>query len=104
MKFSVSSAELLASIQLANGAIGTNPVLPILDDFLFELVGNELTIKATDLETSIITTLDVQGEEDGAIAVPARMLTDTVKALPEQPLTLEVNPCLLYTSPSPRDA
>lgn len=92
MKFSVSSAELLASIQLANGAIGTNPVLPILDDFLFELSGNQLTIKATDLETSIITSLAVQGEDDGAIAVPARMLTDTVKALPEQPLTFEVNP------------
>ena len=91
MKFSVSSAELFSSIQLAGGAIGTNPVLPILEDFLFELKGDNLTITATDLETSIITTLDVSGEEDGTIAVPARILIDTVKALPEQPLTIEVN-------------
>ncbi|MBT8219581.1 MAG: DNA polymerase III subunit beta [Bacteroidia bacterium] len=91
MKFSVSSAEILSSIQLAGGAIGTNPVLPILEDFLFELNGDILTITATDLETSIITGLDVSGEEDGKIAVPARILIDTVKALPEQPLTFEVN-------------
>ena len=52
MKFSVSSSELLKQIQIANGAIGSNPVLPILEDFLFKIEDKKLTIAATDLETS----------------------------------------------------
>ena len=91
MKFSVSSQELLKKLQLANGAIGTNPVLPILEDFLFVLDNSELRISATDLETSIITTIEVRSEDAGAVAIPARILIDTLKALPPQPVTFEVD-------------
>ena len=59
MKFSVSSTDLLKQLQIAGGAIGSNPVLPILEDFLFTIKNNTLTIAATDLETSITTEMDV---------------------------------------------
>ncbi|MDH3650200.1 MAG: DNA polymerase III subunit beta [Saprospiraceae bacterium] len=91
MKFSISSAELLKKIQLANGAIGSNTVVPVLEDFLFVIEGNDLTISSTDLETSIITTLEVIADEGGAVAVPGKILFDTLKALPEQPITIEVD-------------
>ena len=91
MKFSVSSSDLQKKLQLAGGAISTNPVLPILEDFLFTIEGGTLTIAATDLETSVITTLDVNADGDGSVAVPARILTDTLKALPQQPITFSVN-------------
>ncbi len=87
MKFSVSSSDLLKQLQLANGAIGSNPVLPILEDFLFTIEDNKLTIAATDLETSITTQLDVMSDGSGSIAVPAKILLDTLKALPQQPIT-----------------
>ncbi len=87
MKFEVSSSLLLKKLQIASGAINPNPVLPILEDFLFELNGNELTIVSTNLETSIITSVDVMANEGGKIAVPAKILLDTLKALPEQPIT-----------------
>lgn len=87
MKFEVSSAELLSELQIASGAINPNPVIPILEDFLFDLKGNQLTISSTNLETTIISSIDVAGSEDGIIAVPARILLDTLKALPEQPIT-----------------
>lgn len=91
MKFSVSSNELLKQLQVAGGAIGSNPVLPILEDFLFKIENNILTISATDLETSITTQIDVMSDSDGTVAVPARILLDTLKALPEQPITFNVN-------------
>jgi DNA polymerase III subunit beta len=91
MKFTVSSSDLLKQLQLANGAIGSNPVLPILEDFLFSIESNKLTIAATDLETSITTELDVNSDGDGTIAVPAKILLDTLKALPQQPVTFSVN-------------
>ncbi|MEO0058495.1 MAG: hypothetical protein RLZZ312_142 [Bacteroidota bacterium] len=87
MKFSVSSSDLLKQLQLVSGAIASNPVLPILEDFLFTIQDNRLVIAATDLETSITTELDVMADGNGAIAVPAKILLDTLKALPQQPIT-----------------
>ena len=87
MKFEVSSSGLLSQLQIANGAIAPNPVLPILEDFLFDLQDNVLTITSTNLETTIVSTLEVSGSEDGKIAVPAKILLETLKALPEQPIT-----------------
>jgi DNA polymerase-3 subunit beta len=62
----------------------------LLEDFLFDLTGDELTVTATNLETSIILDQQVSGEEDGIVAVPAKILMDTLKALPEQPITFDV--------------
>jgi DNA polymerase III subunit beta len=91
MKFSVSSAELLKQLQVVSGAISSNPVLPILEGFLFKLESNQLTIAGSDLETSITTKLSVNATGEGAVAIPARILMDTLKALPEQPITIEID-------------
>ena len=90
MKFSVSSTELLKQLQIASGAIGSNPVLPILEDFLFKIENKRLTIAATDLETSIATSIEVLADDDFSVAVPAKILLDTLKALPQQPITFTV--------------
>ncbi|MCB0652954.1 MAG: DNA polymerase III subunit beta [Saprospiraceae bacterium] len=91
MKFSVSSSELLKQLQIAGGAIGSNPVLPILEDFLFSISNNKLTIAATDLETSIITELEVMADSDGVVAIPGKILLETLKALPQQPITFAID-------------
>ena len=91
MKFSVSSAELLGQLQKAAGAIQSNPVLPVLEDFLFRIEDNELTIASTNLETSIVTKMEVTSDENGAVAITAKTLLDTLKALPEQPITISVD-------------
>lgn len=90
MKFSVSSTELLKQLSIASGAIGSNPVLPILEDFLFKIENKRLTIAATDLETSIATSIEVLADDDFSVAVPAKILLDTLKALPQQPITFSV--------------
>jgi DNA polymerase-3 subunit beta len=91
MKFEVSSGELLRQLNVASGAISANPVLPIMEDFLFVIKSNVLTISSTNLETTINTQIDVTADEDGAIAIPAKMLLETIKALPEQPVTISVD-------------
>lgn len=91
MKFSVSSSELLKQLQIAGGAIGSNPVLPILEDFLFSISNNKLTITASDLETSILTEMEVASDTDGKVAIPGKILMETLKALPHQPVTFSVN-------------
>lgn len=91
MRFEVSSSELLKQLNIASGAINSNPVLPIMEDFLFDVKNNTLTITSTNLETTIITELDVTADEEGIIAIPAKILLDTLKALPEQPITITVD-------------
>ena len=91
MKFSVSSSDLLKQLQIAGGAIASNPVLPILEDFLFNIKGNTLSITATDLETTIVTEIEVNADGVGIIAVPAKILMDTLKELPQQPVTFNIN-------------
>lgn len=86
MKFTVSSSDFLKKTVIASGVIPTNPMMPILEDFLLELDGNELKLTVSDLETTIYSTLEVQGAEDGKIAVRGKILSDTLKAIPDQPV------------------
>ncbi len=92
MKFNVSSSVLLSKLQPIGKVIASKNALPILDCFLFSLNGSTLTVTASDSETSLVTTLDViEGEGAFSIAVPAKVLLDLLKELPEQPITFEIN-------------
>ena len=90
MKFIVSSTYLLKQLQVLGGVINSSNTLPILDNFLFELNNTELIISASDLETTMSAKLEVESDNSGSIAVPARLLLDTLKTFPEQPLTFVV--------------
>ncbi len=92
MKFTVSSSSLLKQLVGINGVIASNPIIPILENFLFEIKGDTLSITASDLQTSMITELNVDTQTDGNIAIPARILLDTLKNLPEQPVTFTIDP------------
>lgn len=91
MKFIVSSSSLLKHLSSINGVVTTNPVVPILENFLFEIKDSRLTVTASDLQTSMITEIDVEAKEDGNIAVPAKILIETLKNLPEQPVTFSID-------------
>jgi len=90
MKFIVSSSYLLKQLQVLGGVINNSNTLPILDNFLFDLRKNQLTVSASDLETTISSVLVVETEAEGTIALPARLLLETLKTFPEQPLTFVV--------------
>ncbi len=92
MKFVVSSIDLLNHLQTVSRVISPKNTLPILDNFLFNLDGKNLEITASDLETTMITSMQLQNTSDsGIISVPARLLIDTLKEFPEQPLSFDIN-------------
>lgn len=93
MKFVVSSTELLGHLQAISRVISSKNTLPILDNFLFNLSGNDLEITASDLESTLITRMKLENTQgDGTIAMPARILLDTLKEFSAQPLTFDINP------------
>ncbi len=88
MKFSRSSGDILKALSVGAGALAQNAVVPITEDFLFILEGDELTIITTNLNQTIVTKTQVHGQEDGTMAVAGKILLDTIKSLPEQPVTI----------------
>src|SRR5690606_24009234 len=96
MRFIVSSSALLKNLQLVGGIISSNTVMPILENFLFELEGNILSITGCDLETMIKTQLEVHVDGDGEtnrgqICVTSKILLEYLKNLPDQPITFNIN-------------
>ena len=92
MKFTVSSSALLSLLATTGKVISNKNTLPILDYFLMELKGDELTVTTSDLETTIIGHLKVESvEQEGVIAAPAKLMLDSLKEFPEMPLEFEVN-------------
>ncbi|WP_080237941.1 DNA polymerase III subunit beta [Spirosoma rigui] len=91
MKFIVSSSVLLKNLQNINGVVATNPIVPILENFLFRIEDGTLTVTASDLQTTMTTQIPVEASENGAIAIPAKLLLDTLRSLPEQPVTINID-------------
>ena len=89
MKFIVTSSQLLKQLQVLGGVINSNNTLPILDNFLFEVSENQLKISASDLETTMSAVVTIESDTSGSIAISARLLLDTLKTFPDQPLTFK---------------
>ena len=91
MNFIVSSSYLLKNLSSISGVITSNPVVPILENVLFEIENGNLLITASDLQTSVMVELQVESKENGSVAIPAKILIDTLKNLPEQPVTFSID-------------
>ena len=91
MKFIVSSSALLKQLQHIAGVINANTVLPILEDFLFEVEKNKLSVVATDLETVMRIQMDIEAKDTGKVCIPAKILMDSLKNIPDQPLTFNID-------------
>ena len=80
MKFVVSSIELLSHLQAVSRVISSKNTLPILDNILFSLEKNKLELTASDLESTLVTSMSMENTTDsGVIALPAKLLLDTLK-------------------------
>ncbi len=93
MRFVVSSTELLKHLNAISRVISSKNTLPILDNFLLKLDEKTLLITASDLETTLTTKIELENSsEDGLIAIQAKIMLDTLKEFPEQPLTFNIDP------------
>lgn len=91
MKFNVSSSALNQGLSAVIGAVPTKATLPILETILFESEGGRLKLTATDLEISIIEYIEAEIEVDGAVAIPAKRLLETLRQLPDIPVFFDVD-------------
>ncbi|MCQ2348580.1 MAG: DNA polymerase III subunit beta [Paludibacteraceae bacterium] len=92
MKFNVSSTKLFAQLQALSRVIASKNSLAILEDVLFDLNGQVLTMTASDGETTIRTALDVENAEgNGKVAFGAKLMLETLKEFPEQPLSFQID-------------
>jgi DNA polymerase-3 subunit beta len=91
MKFIVSSQSLLKQLQSPIGIIVNNPTLAILENFLFEIQSDELVITASDLDTTMTTRISAKCEEGGKVCIPAKLLMEILKNLPDAPLSFLID-------------
>ena len=92
MKFTISSSKLFSQLQAVSRVINNKNSLPILEDVLFDLEGNELNLTASDGETTIRTAVEVEGVEgSGKVASAAKLLLETLKEFSEQPLAFTID-------------
>jgi DNA polymerase III subunit beta len=91
MKFVVSSSELVKNLSNISGVIAPNPLVPILENFLFELDKTSLTVTASDMQTVMVADLMVDSSDTVSVAIPAKLLMDTLKSLPEQPISVAIS-------------
>ena len=91
MDFTVSSAELLKGLLDVSKAIPAKSVLPILENFLFNVNEQSLTLTASDQDLTLMTTVPVSCDEPGAIAVPAHQILDLMKTIPDQPVRINTS-------------
>ena len=87
MNFIVSSSLLYKEIQTLGGIINSTNTLPILDNFLFEINNNKLTLSSSDLESTMTSEIEIESTSTDKIAISAKLLTDILKTFSEQPLT-----------------
>lgn len=93
MKFTVTSNDLLQQLQAVAKVISSKSVaaVPVLENILFELQGHILTLTASDLSNRLTCSIAVNNQgEDGAFAVRAGIVLDSLKELPDQPIEIEV--------------
>lgn len=92
MKIKVSSAALFSRLTSINRVLNSKNSLPILDCYLFEIVGKTMSITASDSESTLVTSLELaDSDQDARFCIKAKTIQDSLKEISDQPITLEVN-------------
>ena len=94
MKFTVTSNDLLLQLQAVAKVINQKSVaaVPVLENILFELQGNILTLTAADQSNRLTCALEVNNlGEDGSFAVRSNIILDAIKELSDQPIEIDVD-------------
>ena len=91
MNFKLSKKELLNSLQKINRVIPTRSTLPILSCVLFEIKKNKLSLRATDLEQTILINIDINSAEESKLAIPVKTLLEITQEIPDENLNIIIN-------------
>jgi DNA polymerase-3 subunit beta len=88
LRITCLKSALGSSLAVVSRAVSTRGAVQVLGGILLHAEGDRLTLAATDMEISIRASLDGEIEGDASVVVPGRLLTDLVRLLPEDTVTL----------------
>lgn len=92
MKFIVTRSKLFKAVQAIGGVITPSNTMPILEDFLFEVSDDKLSITASNLETTMVASIQPDMVEgSGSVTIPARLFIDAIKNFPDIPLSFNIS-------------
>ena len=80
--------NLSRGLSVVGRAVATRPTLPILSHVLLSTARSQLKLVATDLELSIACRIGARVEQEGTIAVPARLFADLIQSWPPESIDL----------------
>ncbi|HEU5206011.1 MAG TPA: DNA polymerase III subunit beta [Gaiellaceae bacterium] len=88
LRITCSKAELAASLGVVSRAVSTRGAVQVLGGILLQAEDGRLSLAATDMEISIRASLAGEVEGDASVVVPGRLLTDLVRLLPDDSVSL----------------
>jgi len=92
MKLSCLQENLNRGLNVVSRAVATRTTLPITSNVLLATDQSRLKLVATNLEMAISCWIGAKVEEEGAITVPARLLTEFVSSLPNDKVEVSLSP------------
>ncbi len=90
MKFNVDSATLTDSVNWVSRSLSTRPIMTALLGIVID-VQKDVTLSASDLETSAKSSFDAEIKETGRVLVPGRLLSEISKALPNKTVSFTLD-------------
>ena len=90
MKLSCLQVNLNKGLSIVGRAVATRSTLPITANVLLASDEGRLKLTATDLSIALSCWIGAQVEEEGAITIPARLLTDFVSSLPTEKIDMSL--------------
>lgn len=91
MEFTAPSALLHQHIVHLKGIVKHSTTMPVLENIQFQLQDGMLTITASDLSTTVSTTIPVEAKRNGTALAPATKLLNMLRVLPKQHITISVD-------------
>jgi len=92
MRLSCLQENLNRGLSVVGRAVATRTTLPITNNVLLATEQSRLKLVATNLEMAISCWIGAKVEEEGAITVPARLLTEFISSLPSDRVDVSLFP------------
>lgn len=97
MKFTCSKSNLLNGVQIVSKAVPNKTTMSILECILINASDNQIKLTANDMELGIETIIDGNVEEEGIIALEAKIFLEIVRKLPDNEIVIETDSSYMTT-------
>src|SRR5512139_1407157 len=91
MNLTISKEQIINGLQAVQNVVSTRTTLPILSNVLLRAEGDKLEFTATDLDVTIVCSVEAKVKKPGATTVPVKRLFGIVRELTNAEIEIEVD-------------